>query len=130
MIERLSPTSFRLSGLAKGLDPNLDDEAFYGGDEQIASSEKAKDMFTAWAREKGHEEAGKRMTPEQEDALEQAFWEYRIATLAAERPEGAWLREQGLWQDCWADAYKQNGTLEFSLPDVETADRVAAQFSV
>lgn len=131
MIERLSPTSFRLSGLPKGLFPNLDDESHFGGEEAIVSSERAANLFYKWAREMGYEKPGKRMTVAQEEALEQAFWEYRIATFVGQLPEGAWLQEQGLWQNSWADDYNLlPGTIEFNLPDVETADRVAAQFSV
>ena len=101
---------FKLLGLPDGMYDNLDDEAYYGGDE--AQTERARDRFFDYAHGLGYNmstmpdgstqpyytglgmpEPAKPLTRRIEAALQKRFFRKRILEAARATPEFQWLRK-------------------------------------
>jgi hypothetical protein len=148
MIERLSETEFMLHGLPKGMMANLDTEALYESDEEGRQSERARDLRRKWRTEQGWDtyvdadgtrqswypgfdlpDPIKRLTRENEEAVDAEFFIYRVQKAVQASPEGAWLAERRLWDDSWVETYKTAGQLRITLQDAGAADQFAQAFA-
>lgn len=145
MIERLSTTAFRLSGLPTGMMQNIDDEAYYGHPsraEQVSDkwraflTQQGRDTYIdqagelqPWYPGMGYPEPLRRLTPDERPGLERAFFHLRIAHAVAASPEGQWLIRENLWQYEAVLTYSPNGSLVVELGSQAHGDRFAEAFN-
>lgn len=150
-IERVSEIEYRISGLPRGIRQNLDEEAYYESEDENGRrpSDRARDQKRDWLTEQGwdsyvaasgevkpwwpgmgYPDPIRRITDENRDSIDRAFYLDRLRKAAVFAPEVQWLIEQGLWDITSLLSYKTDGTITVSFANAGDAERFASAFKV
>jgi hypothetical protein len=149
-IERISVTEYLVKGLPQNMRENLDDEAYYEGEDENGGrqSERARDQYRAWLTHQGWDtyidadgvaqswypgmgdpDPVRRVTDADRPTLDRAFYISRLESAAKKTPEGKWLAEHGLWNQAFLDSYKRSGSIVVTFPSEVHAALFAEQFN-
>jgi hypothetical protein len=130
---------------------NLDDEAYYESEDENGGrpSDRARDHKRDWLTEQGWDSyvsAGgevkpwwpgmgypdpiRRITDENRDSLDRAFYLERLRKAAMSTPEVQWLVEQGLWNITSLLSYQTDGSIVVTFANAVDAERFASTFRI